>query len=878
MPNLGAAATPEKIERAQLAHDAALAIQLIDFLQQRFDRSQAIWHEPTSWTKTVAISCQIVEAYHHLALPHLTQHLEAPLKWLRELPPTRELTREDARSVRLYPSRFKTFALLHDFESESLKSDFRELASHFDKRSGMLSNLPTGLMHAELATLIWLDTLQHLENDDWNIAAYRARRGRALKSLPREFEHWLAGKSKNAARRNGNRLRLKDDGDASYAFEILTQANTFVRRPLARDQAREKLIAVVNQTRAIDPRNHAPLYCAIQLVTHFSEDAARAAAREYIQHVREWIEQHWSQELPLDFAALTLRLLAHTYGDALRAQIFEANWNYRQETKRQQQDDAAQREHQELERILRSTFEISIGETKTLSGSRSPNQVQRVRFGFKTTATTESGDHAWAEKDALRLIIKKGSVESLRRAIKSYQDLDPDLRRYFAQHTAPMSRLSDDPDAPWYLLMEDLGRTKPLSEILAELDQPRLIDSAREDLTRAARAVAEAFQALHRMQRRLNSNATTNHVERLYILPMTENIDYLCEPGNFPALKSFVDEGFEGNEAPHRRLTTSLLALKSFENKLLRPPVLTQIHGDAHSRNIMLTSDLRAAKFVDVETLGGGKDYLMDYALLLEDVAFYRALPPNDTRERIQVTDWQIRFAGMPGETKNAVRYPFFPHACEATLVFQHELMRRIKAFAQSIDDENWQARLWLAVARSLILLLERQTVSGRLGAQMAHSAERVIVGYAEAARLLNELTTFCEGKGRVALPDVPFSGKRGLLRDQETPQLVQRVKQIFGALPNVVLKNDSSAPAWINYSTANASQPFAQFRTSPKQGDVALHFFVPPEFLPDPARLVSDSSNGARRVLLNKINLTQSDALRDLIHAAYGWSLEGGS
>lgn len=410
---------------------------------------------------------------------------------------------------------------------------------------------------------------------------------------------------------------------------------------------------------------------------------------------------------------------------------------------------------------------------------------------------------------------------------------------------------------------------------MAELEEPRLTAPQREQVKSAAQAVAQAFQALHRTPQRLNANATTNHVERLYILPLTASIDYLCEPSHFPILKPFVDDAFMANEINFRRLTTYLTALRAHESKTLRLPFLTRIHGDAHSRNIMLDPELRAAKFVDVETMGGEQDYLMDYALLLEDVAFYRVVSAGDRREHAHKGERKVRVAGdLSGEIRNSLRYPYFPQGNEAAILFQQELLRQIKQFAESMEDENWQLRLWLAIASSLILLLDRQTHSKRLGAQRSQDGERVIIAYAETTRLLNELVTVLEARGRVTLPDLPFSGKQVNLRDNETPTLIRQVKELFAQLPDITIRNDQ-VPAWLDYFAPNAAKPFAQFRTSQKSGDAAVHFFVPAQFLSDPSHLLGYSTAEDPRVVLTKINVQAIPPLRDLIACAYHWSRE---
>ncbi len=863
----------DPVGAVELHYDAQLAIRLVDNLEQKFDFEAGIWSAESA-VKILAYSCQTVEALSLLNLGQISERLVAPaLLWLVNLEIAHTLPDDEQRSVRLFPSRFKTLAALGRFDRTALRSDFQTLCDCLDESRGWMNNVPTE-MRPELVTMIWLDTLLLLEQNDINVSVWKISRDAAFVALRQAFEDWLhpANSRKRKKTTEKNRIGLTNVGDASYALDLLLRGEILSGDSAHAQDAARKFVHALEQRRPGDVRESDLIYCGIQLSNHFGDNlAARAAVREFIQELQEGYASRDYAKQPIPFHAQVLRLLASFHGDHLSDEIQKWHWDNRRRLETQRKEDEDSRQSRELQNLLQTTFQVQIGSTEHISGLRSRNEVVRVYFGFKTQATNEAGEHVSSHWDrALRLIVKRGSVESLKRAIEAYNKLPPELQPYFARHAASLPPPSNDPTESWYLLMEDLSQASPLSEVLQEVDQPHPNPEYQDRISLSVKAVSNAFQALHRINRR--TTGTTNQMDRLYLMPITECLDSLCDVSNFPTLKPYVDEGFVANGRPYKRLIAYLNGLKSYEGKLLRPPVLSRIHGDAHSRNIMLSHDLHSAKFVDVESLSDNQDYLADYALLLEDVAFYRLLPCNDPKQRVILGEFQSATAGDQTEEKqNVIRYPTLPKSCEAALQFQRELVSQIGEFASSVNDEHWKRRLWLAVAKALIQLVERQTNSGRLRTLNPRDAlNMVLTAYAEAIRLLDELLESLEVKHGQSLPEIPFSGQQGLPRGTQSRALVQEIMGLFKQLPNVTLRNPKDAPAWIHYHIGDSPEPFAEFRTSEKKGEIALILFGPRGQLSDPDHLISGRTEDKKGWIIRKPELSNSVAVEALTWNVY--------
>jgi hypothetical protein len=382
-----------------------------------------------------------------------------------------------------------------------------------------------------------------------------------------------------------------------------------------------------------------------------------------------------------------------------------------------------------------------------LSGTRTRAAVYRVHFNLRSDATDKDGHPYSILPDSLQLIVKQGSIESLSRTIRRYGELPDDLHRHFARHSDNPETVGDD----WYLTMEDLVGMSPLSEVLDRVDQRWAGRAEHELIMQAAATTASALRALHLHRRR--APVASNELGWLYLTPISEAINALCEASAFHELKPYVENGFESNGCAFQSLSAYIAKLQHHA-PMLTPPAISAVHGDCHSRNLMIDASLASVKFVDLETLSYGDDYLTDYGLLIEDVALYRYLPRGQ-RPDCLTADEIIA-------DSHSINYPFLPRGADSILFFERCLIEQIASFAHSVGDPNFKPRLWLAIVRNLIQLGARQLPVHSLDPQRRdESLKLTFAAYAEAVRLLDELTEHLRVPVRAPLPELPFAGER---------------------------------------------------------------------------------------------------------------------
>jgi hypothetical protein len=398
----------------------------------------------------------------------------------------------------------------------------------------------------------------------------------------------------------------------------------------------------------------------------------------------------------------------------------------------------------ELVALIRQSIHVRLQPPQRITGTRSRGELYRLRFGLSTEAADEAGVRLATAGDTLRLVIKKGSPDVLQAAIRRYRRLPESLKSLFARH-------ADNPpgvDLPaGYLIMQDLAEMRPLSEVLNALDERTLGNREREAIARAAHSVSAVLQALHQHDRR--PSPAGHHLHPAYLAPMVSSLNRLCQPSAYPELAAWLAKGMQANGRRYEPFDAYFRVLARFDDRL-QPPALGHAHGDCHSRNLMLNAGLEEARLVDIETLAPAEDYLVDYGLLLEDLAVYQSLPYGAEPGRLEWAD--IRGG-------DSLTYPPFPQASQAVVMFQERLLEELGWFAAAIGDLHWRERLWLAVARGLLLLAARQSGSLRVEPRgRAEALKLVQVAYAECLRLLDHLARHLQGQAE--LPALPFGGE----------------------------------------------------------------------------------------------------------------------
>lgn len=753
----------------EVEKNADLALYLLNSLDQNRESRQHIWLGDRQIV-TLQYTAHVVEALYNLNIQGITtgEPVDRAADWLQELPLAHNLSYEENEALRIYPTRLKTLALLNRFDHPQLVVDFAELSRLIDERTGWIHNAPTDLSPT-LVTMIWIDTLLYLwtrgVDDPW----LRSRGDKAIAAVKAAFEEWLS-RSLAATRRSetisndpgpSRTGEIINTGDASYALHLLIRAGCLpLDSPLAED-ARQVFNSFLGHWRFADMRRYNFLYCGIHLRNHFRQDAeVSRTLQAFVDGLRERYQSNECQREPIPFHALALRLLVAHEGDGLRQVITHKLWQQTREQVNARRHFEQQQLRDEFIQVAQRSIRIDLSQLQRFTGTRARGEIYRLQFGLVTEATDERGLPYHVSTGALRLVVKKGPREALVRAVERYRELPEPLQALFAQHTS----FQDHGQVASYLVMQDLADMQPLSELVADIDRlPR-----HERQATAAEAATAVARALHRLHGHNPAQKLAGHLNLAYIGPMMDSLNRLCQPGAFPELKRWFEGPLMVNGRIYRRFDWYLSRIAHQERRL-RPVFSGYAHDDCHSRNIMLNRSATQAAFVDIDTLTNTADYIVDYGLLLEDLAVYQSLPYGEEAGRVRWEDIQVHRPQSSSDEafESRITYPAFPCSSEAVVYFQRKLVEHLTRFAESHKDPNWKQRLWLATARGLLLLASRQVSSRTLhphrrssGATLLNDLRLVQVAYAEALRLMHELSEHLGSKEGLPLPELPFPGQ----------------------------------------------------------------------------------------------------------------------
>ncbi|TAH53485.1 MAG: hypothetical protein EYC68_03020 [Chloroflexota bacterium] len=744
--------------------DIDLALYLLDRLETYAYPWNSEWDRDSEPTRVIANVCQVAEAISLIPFAHLTNHLFTPaIAWLTELSNFAWIHHRNYRHIRIYPSRFKTLTLFGHFaRAPTVQNDFHALSEKLDSNTGRILNVAFNEMDTELVTMIWLDTIFNIERAGASTQVWSSGCACVLETLDTAFARWLEDTPPNGALFN-----LTTPRDASYALDLLLRAGRIQPRDERTLHALDQLMDEMQRRRAVDKIELGEMYCGLQLCAHgTSLPRAQESVRMLLRTLRKGYEQQQYHKVHLSFHALALRVIGTFYGSTFSSLLIESLWERGRQARETEHLLKVERRNNELKKLVHSRFHIQLGKPEVLSGGRAGNTVYRVQFGFITDATDANGTRMSFPENSLRVIIKEGDLPSLLHAREAYAKLPDDVKKFFAEHTSKPESISGDPHEPWYLIMQDLARFRTLSHELDRLDLPTPTMRQKEDIVRLTRVVARGLNTIHRVNQPLKDSAHT--IDNFYLVPLQRQLGLLSRADGFPALKTLVFRKFKVNSYEYRPLSAYLARLRTHQD-ILRPKFIGLAHCDCHTRNLMIalngsgTQNEDTMKFIDLEHLSYDQDYLVDYGLLLEDVAFYRYMPDRETRGAIGMDQILVQIPGAEPEglverwDVPLLRYPSFPPSTQMAMTFQYELLDELRDFADAVKDEHWKPRLWLNTARALTLLSVRRFMPAGGALRSNDDWALVAMIYAETVRLLSELVQFLDDD--VPLPNVPFPG-----------------------------------------------------------------------------------------------------------------------
>jgi hypothetical protein len=543
------------------------------------------------------------------------------------------------------------------------------------------------------------------------------------------------------------------------------------------------------------------------------------------------------------FHPLVLRVLLAFHGDSLRSEVMRLLLDHERHGLEARQKDGSQALADDFQKLIKTRFEVDIAGVHPLTGGISQATVFRVFYSLKLRSIGEGGDlrTETIHTSPGSLVIKRDSLESLQKSIRRYHSLPGGLRQNFAKHDGMPLLFQSDPAAVSYLILEDLTHMRTFRDVLDKLDQRSLSRAQKEDLQKACNTVCEGLLRLQYPTRRGTSEFFGSQLSRLYIAEIEKNLIRMCRADRFPNLKPWL-RGFRIGTRRYLSIEHYLRRIENHQARL-KVPFLSLVHGDCHSRNIMLDTPLEHVKLIDLDNVDYDGDYIKDFALLIEDVCVFRFL--FDEAYRFFLDRDKIRFVTISNErgvVENKIEYP--PFSSEAVRLFQQHMLGRLDKHAQTIDDRCWRERLWLALASSLIYLVAKQT--DKLYATVL---------FTQAIHLLDELVLHLDDGG--ALPDMPFPEQRrerpwapseaglGTLpawHDQNA--LLRAIHQDVMALAPQISYELSAKGYVVRYFNGASPYPFAVV-DGKKQPPIAL-LPCSPQTLNDPEMLVQGRSTAS--------------------------------
>ncbi|HEX9068158.1 MAG TPA: phosphotransferase, partial [Ktedonobacterales bacterium] len=719
--------------------DARLACLIVRYLRATRDHETGAWLQPGQ-RNTLRNTCHAAEVLYSLGLDASTEvFTRQAADWLVNLSEEERQPGEEPSSLRLYPSRFKTLALMGRFDDPEVLADFAELLRQQDR--GMFHD---GSDPRILVSCIVLETAHLLEGHSQVDRQPLVHARDALEeALYREWRRYYPPRQRKQDTTPPPPSLVKGPRELSYVMGLMhrrprVSAAATHQRLVA--QTRRELLKELGRFESVrSATGHVPtLYAALQLAQCFPNDAEiHAALDALLVSLRQRYASRAVRDWDLFAHTLMLRVLMARYGTVPLRQRITAYLIEHTE----REEDAQQRTlAEDFEHVIRERMGIA-SEIEPISGGYTDADVFRVSYSLTAPSVAKSG----RVLDTGSLIIKRSSGEALRRTEENYARLPAGVGMWFAQQPTEGSTFPSRDGAAHYLVMEDLADMSTLHDHLQRWDQ-KVVSAASAELVRsAARRVWEAVSQVFVASRKGTQHLHGMQLSRLYLSSLEDRLMRALDA--VPWLKNPA-EGWRINEERCRDITWYLTKINKYRDHL-EPRYLGIIHGDLHARNVMLDRDCHQVKFIDLDHLAWAHDYMADVGMLLEYVLVTRRLADAEAPYGLRTSQIVIdERSGRGGASEGGINYPALGR--QATVLFQQEMLDRIRHYAESADesegekkslDPTWKPRLWLATATALIRRLSYQS-----------QREPAAVLLAEAMRLLHELCASFDGQ---PLPDL---------------------------------------------------------------------------------------------------------------------------
>lgn len=369
-------------------------------------------------------------------------------------------------------------------------------------------------------------------------------------------------------------------------------------------------------------------------------------------------------------------------------------------------------ERQSIEEALRRWIGIRLGDPTHLKLGLSEANVIRISPNIYNP-TAESKDNLLRDES---LIVKYGPIHEIESERFNYQQLSGRMRGYFVSIPEEESYINRERQA--FVIIEDLRDYYTLFEIydkLLKYKNPRLPGLLGTFLVN-----------VHRGDNGQTRWSTNNHLRDIYIVKMLRHVDFIQNYVHHVYEHDLIfDEQAERFREIDRKLNYYIAGVMQHQEKIARFP-LSIMHGDLHSRNIMIrilepgrnwgVSDLDF-KLIDLESLRMDGDAAHDAGQLFVDLEL---LPltgkPNLKRSilvkledlRAEILTTYLEFAKERGDETFALRLDLAKS--RALIRIAKAFSKRGEHYLKNLEEQQAVNRVVEAMhlAESAIIPLER--------------------------------------------------------------------------------------------------------------------------------------------------------------------------
>lgn len=323
-------------------------------------------------------------------------------------------------------------------------------------------------------------------------------------------------------------------------------------------------------------------------------------------------------------------------------------------------------EAENIKKALREWIEIELGEPDMLKLGLSEANVVRIKPGI-FNPMDDSRDNMLRSS----LIVKYGPVEEIERERQNYNRLPGRIRGNFV--SIPDASYTDQQRQRAFVIMQDLTHYQTLFEIYDRLLKP--------DNPRIGGLLSEFLLNIHRGDGEPITLSRANHLRELYLLPMMQQLNYISAHMENRDIVS--EEDATRFYQIEQKLNHLLAGIMQHQQQIPAFP-LAYMHGDLHSRNIMIRTQQKSGisrrtehefRLIDLESLRLDGDAAHDAGQLVVDLSLLQISGKKNLHRSIYV-----KLAEM-----------------------QLEIMRSYLSFAEERGDTSFRLRLELAKARALI-------------------------------------------------------------------------------------------------------------------------------------------------------------------------------